>query len=112
MQRSGHMRARPAPEEFRRAERALVDHHADMSTRTGSHPVRIVNISPLGLMARCPADLLVGQRVHFMLPNIPPVAADIRWVEDSRIGAEFLSPLLLTAYTAMLGAMTPRRSDW
>ncbi|WP_336961110.1 PilZ domain-containing protein [Sphingobium aquiterrae] len=100
------------PLEHRRVERALVDHQAQLSTRTGVHAVRIVNISPLGLMARCPAELMVGQRVHFILPHVPPLAADVRWCEDSRIGVEFPMAMEPSPYAMMLSAMTRRQNSW
>jgi len=112
MQRSAWTAATRTPPDHRRVERALVDHQAQLSTRTGAHMVRIVNISPLGLMARCPAELTVGQRVHFILPHVPPVAADVRWCEDGRIGVEFLMAIELPPYDRMLSAMTRRQNSW
>lgn len=112
MQQPDWTERKRTPPEHRRIERALVDHEAQLSTRTGAHMVRIVNISPLGLMARCPAELIVGQRVHFILPHVPPLAADVRWSEDSRIGVEFLHAIAPAPYDAMLASMTPRRNNW
>src|SRR3546814_1471715 len=46
----------------------------------------IVNISAMGLMARCDAGYAVGDRLRITLPVVGVVVAEIRWSLGGRIG--------------------------
>ena len=77
-----------------------------------THGVRIINISPLGLMCRTDAELLVGERVSVWLPVVKNVQAEVRWAEDGRLGVEFRAPVEPRVYDAMLALIPPRQTAW
>lgn len=96
----------------RRAPRVLVDMVSHVMARGRSHGVRIINISPLGLMCRTDAELLIGERVNIWLPIVKDVRAEVRWAEDGRVGVEFMDPIQPRIYDAMLSLIPPRQTAW
>ncbi|PZU57517.1 MAG: pilus assembly protein PilZ [Sphingobium sp.] len=100
------------PAEQRRATRELVDFDTRTTSHEGFSEVRVVNISPLGLMARTDADMSRGDRLIFELPHVRTVHAIVRWVEHGRIGTEFLRPIGDEDYRLMLAFMPRRQRDW
>ncbi len=76
------------------------------------HGVRIIDISPLGLMCRSDNALPIGDRISIWLPLVKDHDAHIRWVEDGRIGLEFVEPIAPLIYQQMLALIPPRRSAW
>lgn len=98
--------------EVRRVKRDLVNFDAQATGRTGVHMLRIVNISPLGLMARVDTPLAAGEKLIIDLPHVRSVEAAVRWVEDGRIGAEFLQAIIPKDYAAMLSFMPERQTAW
>jgi hypothetical protein len=96
----------------RRAPRVLVDMVSHILIGGQSHGVRIINISPLGLMCRAEAELMVGQRLSVWLPIVKHVRAEVRWAEDKRVGVEFLQPVEAQIYEAMLSLIPPRQTAW
>lgn len=96
----------------RRAPRVLVDMVSHVLARGLSHGVRVINISPLGLMCRTDADLMIGERVSVWLPVLKEVQAEIRWAEDGRIGLEFRQSIEPRPYDAMLKLIPPRQTAW
>lgn len=96
----------------RRAPRVLVDMVSHVNVGGRSHGARIINISPLGLMCRTDADLLIGQRLSIWLPILKDMQAEVRWAEDKRIGVEFLQPIEPGIYDAMLALIPPRQTAW
>lgn len=82
------------------------------TARGQTHGIRIINISALGLMCRTDADLLQGERVSVWLPILTDYVADVRWVENGRVGMEFDEPITPKIYDAMLSIIPPRRTAW
>lgn len=101
-----------ASAEHRRVVRELVDFGARATSRSGAHDVRIVNISPLGLMGRTSAPFQQGEKVLFELPHVRMVEAEVRWAEDGRIGIEFAKAIDADHYAMMLAFMPQRRTAW
>ncbi|MEJ7927223.1 PilZ domain-containing protein [Sphingobium sp. AN641] len=106
------MRSRDPAVEARRAKRDLVDLVSHATARGCTHGIRVINLSPLGLMCRTGADLRLGERLTVWLPLAHDVAADIRWIEHGRIGMEFVTPISLATYDRMLTLMPARRVAW
>jgi uncharacterized Zn-finger protein len=96
----------------RRAARNLVDMVSHILARGRSEGVRIINISSLGVMCRTDAELLIGEHVRIWLPMIKEAGAEVRWIEDGRVGLEFFQPIEPRIYAAMLGLIPPRRTAW
>jgi PilZ domain len=96
----------------RRAPRVLVDMVSHVTARGRTHGIRIINISPLGLMCRTDAELLLGKRVSVWLPVVKDVQAEVRWTEDGRVGVEFREAIEPRAYDAMLALIPPRQTAW
>ena len=96
----------------RRTPRVLVDMVSHVMARGRTHGVRIINISPLGLMCRTDAELLIGERVSIWLPVVKNVQAEVRWVEEGRVGVEFRAPIEPLLYDAMLALIPPRQTAW
>ncbi|MES1972356.1 MAG: PilZ domain-containing protein [Pseudomonadota bacterium] len=65
----------------------------------------IVNISALGLMARCDAPCKVGDRLTVTLPIVGVVIAEIRWSLGGRIGCELDQPIDLASYYDLLAVL-------
>lgn len=96
----------------RRARRDLVDLESHATARGQTHAVRVINISPLGLMCRSEGVFLNGERLTIWLPLVRDQAAEVRWVEDGRIGVEFLNPIGPRIYDALLALIPPRQTAW
>lgn len=96
----------------RRSPRVLVDIVSHLRARGQTHDIRVINISPLGLMCRTEADVRVGERILIWLPVIRNVRAEVRWAEDGRVGVEFQEPVQLHTYEAMLSLIPPRQTAW
>ncbi|CAN5371397.1 hypothetical protein BH11PSE5_BH11PSE5_32490 [soil metagenome] len=112
MNRSPRTAKASAPAEARRARRDLVDFGAPATNASGIHDIRIVNISPLGLMGRVPTTLVAGERLMFDLPHVRRVESVVRWVEDGRIGVEFVRAIPADHYAMMLAFMPQRKTRW
>lgn len=109
----GHvLRSRDPAVDQRRAQRELVDMVSHVTAHGRSHGVRIINISALGLMCRSDTSLTQGERVSIWLPILKDYPAEIRWMEDGRVGMEFCAPIIPKIYDAMLSLMPPRRTAW
>lgn len=65
----------------------------------------IVNISAMGLMARCDDALAEGDRVLITLPVVGTIAAEIRWSLGGRIGCELDRTIDLASYYGLLAVM-------
>lgn len=96
----------------RRAQRDLVDMVSHITVQGRTHGTRIINISALGLMCRTETPFAVGQRVTVWLPVVKDLAAEVRWVEEGRVGVEFLKPIDPPVYDAMLALIPPRQTAW
>lgn len=77
-----------------------------------SSDVLLVNISPLGFMAREYGETPKGTIVRLALPRLGQVAAKVVWSLGGRVGAEFIKPIDSYAYTAMLNAARAKRQRW
>lgn len=100
------------PSELRRAERELVDFGTKAALRGIMHEIRVINISSLGLMARIDTGVNKGDKLIIELPHVRTVEAIVRWVEDGRIGTEFVTPVPQTDYTLMLISIPKRQTAW
>lgn len=69
----------------------------------------IVNVSALGLMARCDLPYAVGERLRVLLPVVGVVVAEIRWSLGGRIGCELDLPIGLPDYYDLLAVMAKGR---
>lgn len=108
---------RPAPAtepgaEQRRARRDLVDLESHATARGQTHVVKVINISTLGLMCRTEGTFLIGERLTIWLPLLKDHASEVRWVENGRIGVEFLEPIAPRIYDALLALIPPRQTVW
>jgi len=65
----------------------------------------IVNISAMGLMARCETGYGVGDRLRITLPVVGVIVAEIRWSLGGRIGCQLDSPIALADYYELLAVM-------
>ena len=74
--------------------------------------VLLVNISPLGFMAREYGETPKGTIVRIALPRLGQVSAKVVWSLGGRVGAEFAKPIDSYAYTAMLNAARAKRQRW
>lgn len=72
-------------------------------------PLVIVNISALGLMARCDAPYRPGERLRIALPVVGVVVAEIRWALGGRIGCELDRTIDLADYYELLAHMIRAR---
>ena len=73
-----------------------LDADAEVSLRplgTTAVDARLVNISSLGFMAECDAEVRPGSRVWLSLPGIQRANALVVWARNGRIGGEFASPI-------------------
>ena len=95
-----------------RATRDLVDYTTTMFASTDTCRVQVINISPLGLMARTPSPLKLGDLVQIDLPIAGKTAATIRWIENGRIGTEFRTPVSPERYELMLNLLPRRKTNW
>lgn len=101
-----------SPAHVRRTNRDLVDFKTSFSSHLSAGDLHVVNISRLGLMARTQAALNKSERLIIQLPLCGKVEAMVRWVEDGRIGTEFLAPVCEKQYERMLRLMPGRQLGW
>ena len=98
--------------EQRRAPRDDVALPTRMFTQDSASDVLLVNISPLGFMAREYGETPKGTIVRLGLPRLGQVAAKVVWSLGGRVGAEFIKPIDSYAYAAMLNAARAKRQRW
>lgn len=96
----------------RRTGRDLVDYTTSFSSRLGMEPIRVINISRLGLMGRTSAPLAKGDRVIIDLPHVKTIEALVRWAEGGRIGTEFAATMAVDDYATMIALIPIRRNRW
>lgn len=106
------MRSRDPAVEERRARRDLVDLVSHATARGRTYSVRVINVSPLGLMCRTEADLLIGEKLTIWLPMLKDTPTEVRWTENGRVGMEFLTAIPSKSYDAMLALIPPRQTEW
>lgn len=90
----------------------LVDLVSHIAVRGRTHGVRVINISPLGLMCRTNAEVTIGERISVWLPMVKDVIAEVRWAEEGRVGMEFRQPIDPEAFDDMLLLTPPRQTAW
>lgn len=66
---------------------------AVLTLRGRKHVVRLLNVSSSGAMLVFPQVPHIGEEVSVQLLGHKPLAANIRWVRDGKIGINFLAPL-------------------
>jgi hypothetical protein len=101
-----------SPAHTRRTSRDLVDFRTSFSSHQGQGDLHVVNISRLGLMARTQASVSKSERLIVQLPLCGKVEALVRWVEDGRIGTEFITPVCERQYARMLQLIPGRQQSW
>jgi len=69
----------------------------------------VVNMSAMGLMARCDAAYRPGDRLTITLPVVGIVVAEIRWALGGRFGCELDTPIDLADYYELLAHMIRAR---
>ena len=69
----------------------------------------IVNMSALGLMARCDVEFVPGDRIRVVLPVIGTLFAEVRWWLGGRVGCELERPIPLAVYYEVLAALFKAR---
>lgn len=90
----------------RAVDRDEVHYHARAFGPNGERlTLLVVNISPLGLMARCSQEFAAGQRLRITLPSVGTVTAEARWSLGGRTGCQFMQTIDRAAYYLMLAAM-------
>ncbi len=72
-------------------------------------PLVIVNMSAMGLMARCETTCQPGDRITITLPVIGAIVAHIRWSLGGRIGCELDRTIDLADYYELLAMMVRAR---
>lgn len=65
----------------------------------------IVNMSAMGLMARCDTPFSEGDRLRITLPIVGGIAAEVRWSLGGRLGCQLDQPIDLADYYELLAAM-------
>lgn len=106
------MRSRDPTVEDRRAVRDLVDLVSHVTARGRTYGIRVINVSPLGLMCRSDADIALGEKITVWLPLVHDIGAEARWIENGRIGLEFRLPIPQQTYAELLALMPARRTAW
>jgi len=74
-----------------------------------SIPMLIVNMSAMGLMARCDAEFAVDAPLKITLPIVGEVRARVRWSLGGRIGCELDEVIGLALYYEVLAALLKQR---
>ena len=97
---------------IRRTGRDLVDFKTSFSSHQSAGDLHVVNISRLGLMARTQAPVSKSERLIVQLPLCGKVEALVRWVEDGRIGTEFVTPICERQYARVLEMIPGRQQIW
>jgi hypothetical protein len=101
-----------SPKEQRRTARDLVDFPTRFTTRKTDGPMRVINISPQGLMGRTDRTVTAGENMVIDLPHLSCIVAEVRWIGEGRVGVEFLSPVGEADYEFMLDALPKRQQVW
>ena len=69
----------------------------------------VVNISAMGLMARCDAPFQPGDRLRITLPIVGIIGAEIRWALGGRIGCELDATIELADYYELIAILLKSR---
>lgn len=69
----------------------------------------IVNMSAMGLMARCETEFPAGGRITINLPVLGTISAQVRWSLGGRIGCELDQTIDLADYYELLAVMLRAR---
>lgn len=92
-----------SPEPDRRsAPRRKLRLDVPMQTREGeSDLVRVLDMSCSGMMIHCAADLLPGEIIAVILPEVGCIDAEVVWKRMTLLGCSFAEPVSQTAISAM-----------
>lgn len=66
---------------------------AALLLRGRNHVVPIINLSPSGVMLRFSGTAHIGETVSVQLLDRGPIAGQVRWLRDGRMGVHFVRPL-------------------
>lgn len=90
--------AKPNAEQGRRAERRALNASTRLKPNSWSSvEVAMLDLSELGLRARCEARLRTGGTVSLEIPGIGAVEAQVEWQRGGEFGARFYAPIDLSA---------------
>lgn len=86
-------------------------HYRARATGPDMRPVTllVVNMSAMGLMARCDVEFAVGDRLRVSLPVVGTVVAEVRWWLGGRMGCELERTIDLADYYELLAALLKAR---
>lgn len=86
-------------------------HYRARAIGSDGHPftLLIVNISAMGLMARCETPIAVDERLRVVFPVIGGVMAQVRWSLGGRIGCELDQTIALADYYELLAVLLKGR---
>jgi hypothetical protein len=91
--RKAHLAILPTPD-GRRAERRIVNLAASLREPGASlAEAEVVNLSVTGFAAETEAKLEPGALLWLKLPGLEPTSCRVIWVEGSKAGFEFMTPL-------------------
>ena len=107
-----HISKAAKPKDQRRTQRDLVDFPTRFTTRRTDGAMRVINISPYGLMGRTDRAMVAGENMVIDLPHLSCIVAEIRWVGDGRVGVEFRTAIGEADYEMMLDALPKRQQAW
>lgn len=98
--------AKVTADERRAADRDEVHYRARaFGPDAQPHTLLVVNISPHGLMARCDAAFVEGDRLRIMLPVVGVAVAEVRWALGGRMGVHFEAAIDLASYYELLATL-------
>jgi hypothetical protein len=82
-----------APEHKPRSRRTPLNIPARLSLGRPGEPATVRNLSQSGMLLETAATLKAGQHILVKLGDRSPVAAIVRWADDSHIGVETAEPV-------------------
>lgn len=105
--RKAHLAILPTPD-GRRAERRIVNLAASLREPGASlAEAEVVNLSVTGFAAETEAQLEPGAQVWLKLPGLEPTNCRVVWVDGSKCGFEFMSPLHPATLDTVTAASRP-----
>lgn len=78
----------------REGQRRVAEGSAELSPHElAGEKVRVLDLSPSGIRARCQIVLSVGKVVSLAIPGVGMVPARVMWAAEGEFGARFLRPI-------------------
>lgn len=102
-----------AQHDGRRAARDAVSFRTRLRrVPTGAIDIHMVDLSPLGFMARTSAALATDETVEIELPALGHCRARVVWSLGGRIGGEFSTPIPPDRYAKVLASAPAAPPPW